>query len=207
MASYYPGNPTEIGYKLLTQRAFSPFRVTPNSAGMDLFSPITVFVKARSSTYINLGVQFQIPQGYYGKIEAKSSLALHYGIQTGAGVIDQDYTGNICIVLFNHSSQDYKINRGDAIAQLIIQPCATLTPVRYQVLPTGHRTRGFGAMDYALRPGVNQHITRTIPTRPPPPRSVAVPHTVQDQVVPTVMPSVICQSSDNTIYTLATNHS
>ena len=183
MAYHYPPTtPTEIGYKLLNSKAFHPFRVTPYSAGLDLFSPTTTTVKAKDSTFIDLHVQFQIPAGYYGKIEAKSSLTFQYGIQTGAGVIDQDYTGSVGVILFNNSVHDYKVTRGDAIAQIIIQPCALPCPVQYQTLPTNYRTFGFGAMDHTVYPRTGRGSGRLI--NPPEPQ-------VGHAMIPNVEPSYV----------------
>lgn len=46
---------------------------------------------------------------------------MKHGIQTGAGVVDRDYTGEVGVVLFNHSDEDFQINKGDRVAQLILE--------------------------------------------------------------------------------------
>ena len=60
-----------------------------------------------------------IPDGYYGRIAPRSSLAWQKHIGVGAGVIDSDYRGNIGVVLFNHSQTELKVEKGTRIAQLI----------------------------------------------------------------------------------------
>lgn len=63
----------------------------------------------------------EIPESCYGRIAARSGLALNHFITVGAGVIDRDYTGNVCVLLFNHSDSDFVVKKGDRIAQLICE--------------------------------------------------------------------------------------
>lgn len=51
----------------------------------------------------------------------RSGLAVKHGIDTGAGVVDADYRGEVCVVLFNNSSEDYTISEGERIAQLVVE--------------------------------------------------------------------------------------
>ena len=78
----------------------------------------------------------------YARIAPRSGLALKKGICIGAGVIDQDYTGPLGVILFNHGQEDFTVTTGDRIAQLILEKCATL-PVR-EVDQIGETTRGTG---------------------------------------------------------------
>jgi dUTP pyrophosphatase len=66
-------------------------------------------------------LQIQVPEGFYGRIAPRSGLALHHHIDIGAGVIDEDYRGNVTVILFNHSDKLFVINRGDCVAQLICE--------------------------------------------------------------------------------------
>ena len=59
----------------------------------------------------------ELPRGCYGRIAARSGMALFHHISVGAGVIDEDYRGNIGVLLFNHWDTPFVINRGDRIAQ------------------------------------------------------------------------------------------
>jgi len=65
-----------------------------------------------------------VPPGTYGRIAPRSSLALKHHIYISAGVIDRDYTGPVGILMVNHGSQDFKVNLGDRIAQLILERIA-----------------------------------------------------------------------------------
>lgn len=103
--------------------AFTPVRAHDTDAGADLRSPIDVVVPARSSRVIDTGVHIQLPHGYVGMLKSKSGLNVKHGI-TSEGVIDEGYTGQIKVKLYNHSNKTYGIERGDKITQLVIIPCA-----------------------------------------------------------------------------------
>ena len=62
-----------------------------------------------------------VPPGTYGRIAPRSGLALKRNIDIGAGVIDEDYTGPVGVLMINNGSQDFKVNLGDRIAQLILE--------------------------------------------------------------------------------------
>ena len=66
-----------------------------------------------------------MPTGCYGRIAPRSGLALKKFIDVGAGVVDEDYRGELGVVLFNFGEGDFKINMGDKIAQLIFEKIKT----------------------------------------------------------------------------------
>lgn len=80
--------------------------------------------------------------GCYGRIAPRSGLAWKNHIDVGAGVIDEDYRGNIGVVLFNHSDQEFKVTKGDRIAQLICQRIDY--PVLQEVTNLDNTSRGAG---------------------------------------------------------------
>ena len=131
----------------LSEFAILPERATPRSAGLDLFSPRDRIVRSNETIRIDLDLQIDIPFGYYGKLESKSGLAFDHSIHVCAGIIDEDYTGNISVVLYNLGRLHHCIKRGDAIAQMIIQPCICPMLMEVVELPQGPRTEGFGALD------------------------------------------------------------
>ena len=71
------------------------------------------------------GLAIAIPPDYYGRIAPRSGLALKKFIDVGAGVIDSDYRGEIGVVLFNFGNDDFVVNMGDKIAQLIFERIKT----------------------------------------------------------------------------------
>jgi dUTP pyrophosphatase len=102
----------------MTEDALPPERVTPRSAGFDLRSP-RVVIPARGKSLIATNLRIQIPAGHCGRIAPRSGLAFFHHITIGAGVIEEDYRGNVGVLLFNHSNYPYFVRRGDKIGQLI----------------------------------------------------------------------------------------
>ena len=66
------------------------------------------------------GLAVALPVGTYARIVPRSGLAIHNFIDVGTGVVDSDYWGEIKVVLFNHSAEDFRVQAGDQIAQLIL---------------------------------------------------------------------------------------
>lgn len=104
---------------VLNKEALKPTRAHKDDAGLDLYSPISCIVKAKDSVVIDTGVHVELPKGTAGFLKSKSGLNINYGI-TSDGVVDVGYTGSIKVKLYNHSSKDYAIVRGDKITQLVV---------------------------------------------------------------------------------------
>ena len=99
--------------------AFAPERAHGTDAGLDLRSPKDVTVPAHGSAIIDTGVHVEIPFSCAGFLKSKSGLNVKHGI-TSEGVIDTGYTGSVVAKLYNNSSKDYHIKRGDKITQLVV---------------------------------------------------------------------------------------
>ncbi|MFW6287439.1 MAG: dUTP diphosphatase [bacterium] len=91
-------------------------------AGIDLLSAEDTILKTGTHKLIKTGLKIAIPQGYGGFVYPRSGLALKHGITVlnADGVIDPGYRGELGVILINHGKEDFKINKGDRIAQLII---------------------------------------------------------------------------------------
>jgi deoxyuridine 5'-triphosphate nucleotidohydrolase len=134
--------------KLLTSTAKAPTRGTPGSAGYDIYADddMCECVEPGHITVVSTGIAVQIPKGFVGLIQPRSGLAFNYGIDTLAGVIDSDYTGEIKVMLttYDDTSSLY-IYKGDRIAQLVIVPCYTYPlEVVDQFESTERGDNGFG---------------------------------------------------------------
>eukprot|EP00005_Dracoamoeba_jomungandri_P010024 CAMPEP_0174266000 /NCGR_PEP_ID=MMETSP0439-20130205/28627_1 /TAXON_ID=0 /ORGANISM="Stereomyxa ramosa, Strain Chinc5" /LENGTH=117 /DNA_ID=CAMNT_0015352723 /DNA_START=38 /DNA_END=388 /DNA_ORIENTATION=+ len=105
----------------LNSDAKLPFRATDGSCGYDIFSAENTTVPPRGKGMISTGLTMAIPPGHYGRIAPRSSLAWRNFIDTGAGVIDSDYRGEVKVILFNHSEEEFDVKIGDKICQLIIE--------------------------------------------------------------------------------------
>lgn len=106
----------------LDRGAFIPVRAHGTDAGADLRTPVGTIIPAMGSCVIDTGVHIQLPHGYVGMLKSKSGLNVMYDI-TSEGVIDEGYTGQIRVKLYNNGDVPYKIKRGDKITQLVIMPC------------------------------------------------------------------------------------
>jgi len=78
-------------------------------------------VPAEGKEVIPTDLQIKLPYWYYGRIAPITNLASSHHISIGAGVIDADFRGNLCVLQFNHSKYPYNISRGDKIATLICE--------------------------------------------------------------------------------------
>lgn len=72
-------------------------------------------------TLVRTGVTVELPEGTYGRVTSRSGLSLNHGIEVGAGTIDRDYKGEIRVLLYNHSNEDFVVKPYDRCAQLIIE--------------------------------------------------------------------------------------
>ena len=94
------------------------------SAGHDLFALEDFTIEAHNQTMVNTGITMKMPPGHYGQIAPRSGLAAKNSIAVMAGIIDEDYTGELKVILFNHSGNQFTGKKNQAIAQLIIIPYA-----------------------------------------------------------------------------------
>ena len=102
-----------------------PTRSTAGSAGYDLFSTEDKMVYAGGQAMIDVGINIKVPPGTYGRVAPRSGLAVKHGIDVLAGVIDEDYRGDVKVVLINHGDKDYMVSVFDRVAQLIIEKIET----------------------------------------------------------------------------------
>lgn len=107
--------------KKLSDNATVPTRGSELAAGLDLYSAVDIIIPSHGKSVVMTDISISIPEGYYGRIAPRSGLAAKHFIDVGAGVIDQDYRGNIGVVLFNFSDKEFVVKKGDRIAQLILE--------------------------------------------------------------------------------------
>jgi len=132
----------KLRIKKLHEDAKLPVYANPGDAGMDLFSREDYILKAGERYTFKIGIVMEIPEGHYGSVRDKSGLASKFGLTTQAGVVDASYRGEIGIVLYNSSKEDYKINKGDKIAQMVIQPI--INPEIEEISELSETRRGDG---------------------------------------------------------------
>lgn len=128
----------------LDEGATLPTRGDPFAAGLDLYALEDCTV-GKIQRLVKTGVHMAIPEGYWGNIRSRSSLAYKHGVFTEAGVIDSSYRGPIGVVMYCING-DYEIKKGDRVAQLIIETHSSMNPVQVDSLPETQRGQGgFGS--------------------------------------------------------------
>lgn len=113
----------EIKIKLLSELGKIPTKGTDFSAGYDLYAAENGEIDPLKRCLIKTNISIAIPKGYYGRIAPRSGLAYKNGIDVMAGVIDSDYRGDVGVILYNTGIEVFSFNRGDRIAQLVIEKC------------------------------------------------------------------------------------
>ncbi len=114
----------------LVPHATLPARSTSGAAGYDLFSTDSYVVLPGRRVVVSTGISVQLPPGTYGRVAPRSGLAVKHGLDTLAGVIDPDYTGEVKVVLQNLDvNQPFVIRPGYRIAQLILEKFETVDVV------------------------------------------------------------------------------
>lgn len=101
--------------------AYMPERAHKTDAGLDVRSYENRLVKAHGGALLHTGLHVQLPHVTAGLLVSKSGLNVKHGI-TSTGLIDEGYTGEIMVKLYNHSDSDYLVNAGDKISQLVVIP-------------------------------------------------------------------------------------
>jgi dUTP pyrophosphatase len=142
--------------KKLHSNAILPTRAYPDDAGYDLYSLEKGVIPARGRGIVSTGISIKIrlinTVNYYASIRSRSGLSAKHGIEVGAGVIDASYRGEIKVVLFNHSDNDFEYDQGAKIAQMIIQrheaPALLSEVAEFQDDENIRGRAGFGSTGY-----------------------------------------------------------
>jgi dUTP pyrophosphatase len=114
----------DVGYEMLDEDVKSPSYAYETDSGFDLFSTIDTVLKPLERALIPTGLKIDIPENYEVQVRTKSGLAFTRGLMVlnSPGTVDQGYTGEIKVILFNASSEENKIEKGTKIAQAVVCP-------------------------------------------------------------------------------------
>lgn len=126
--------------KFLSSSGRLPKRADVGAAGYDLYAAYDKVIPSKGRALIGTGIAIRIPTGTYGRVASRSGLSFKYGLEVGGGVIDESYRGEVGVILYNHSEQDYEVKDGDRIAQLILERIET--PEVKEVLELKETERG-----------------------------------------------------------------
>ena len=137
----------QLKVKLIHDKAILPHYAHPGDAGLDLFSVERKVIPPGESGLIHTGIVIQLPPNSEAQVRPRSGLALKHGIGlvNSPGTIDSDYRGEIKIILFNFGKTPFVINRGDRVAQMVINRVERVTLIERENLETTERgSGGFG---------------------------------------------------------------
>jgi dUTP pyrophosphatase len=126
--------------KKLVGDATVPRRATELAAGYDISASEDAKIPSHGRFAVSTGISIGLPGGTYGRIAPRSGLAYKFGIDVLAGVIDADYRGEVKVILYNFGEHPFVIQKGDRIAQLIIEK--NETPDVMIVADIGDTVRG-----------------------------------------------------------------
>jgi dUTP pyrophosphatase len=125
-----------------------PSYQSKHAAGLDLVAAVPreepVKLPPGARALIPTGLALELPSGYEAQVRPRSGLALKHGVTllNSPGTIDADYRGEVMVILINHGTEPFLVQRGDRIAQLVIAPVASVEIVAVEVL--GGTVRGPG---------------------------------------------------------------
>jgi dUTP diphosphatase len=125
-----------------------PAYAKPGDAGLDLRASEAATLEPGDRRLVSTGVAIAIPEGHAGLVLPRSGLAMHKGVTVlnAPGLIDSGYRGELKVLLINHGAEAVAIERGERIAQLVIQPVAHARLVEVERLPDSARGGGgFGS--------------------------------------------------------------
>jgi dUTP pyrophosphatase len=123
-----------------------PIRGSNLAAGIDIMANQDMIIPSGGRSPINTGIALVAPPGTYARIALRSGLAVKHGIDIGAGVIDEDFRGEIKVVLINSSTIPFQVGPGDRIAQLILEKILRAVPEKTKDLSEMIRgSQGFGS--------------------------------------------------------------
>jgi dUTP pyrophosphatase len=152
-----------------------PAYQTAGAAGMDLLAAIDddepVLLKPGERELIPTGLVLELPKGHEAQVRPRSGLALKHGVTVlnSPGTIDEDYRGEVMVMLINLGAAAFVITRGERIAQMIVSPVTRADLlVRVAVSATARGAGGFGSTGTARRrkDGKKSRATKTTARRP-----------------------------------------
>lgn len=119
--------------------------MTLGSAGFDVYSNEEVVLRPGEVKLVGTGFFLEVPEGFEVQVRPRSGLSLKkILIPNSPGTIDSDYRGEVKIILFNASDEDFKVSKGDRIAQLVLAGVFHFDLVESELSETTRGDGGFG---------------------------------------------------------------
>ncbi|MBL7114299.1 MAG: dUTP diphosphatase [Kiritimatiellae bacterium] len=137
--------------KRLSEDAVVPHYAHPGDAGLDLFSIEHRELASGASALVKTGISIQLPPGTEAQVRPRSGMALKHAVTVlnTPGTIDEGYRGEVGVILINHGSDAFVVEKGMKIAQMIIKPVITADIEEVDELSDTHRGEGgFGSTGF-----------------------------------------------------------
>jgi len=137
----------KIKIQKISNDAIIPRYAHDADAGMDIYSTEEIVIFPNHRGLVPTGIKVEIPKGYEIQIRPKSGLAIKHGITilNTPGTIDSGYRGEIKVIVINHSSKHYKIEKGQKIAQIILNKIEKIKFTETKLGKTKRGEGGFGS--------------------------------------------------------------
>ena len=137
-----------VKFKKLIDYAI-PFKYTrEGDACMDMYSVEDTIIEPNSTEIVSTGIALEIPIGFEGIVRGRSGLASN-GIQVHLGTIDENYVGDIGIIITNNSSKLFYVTKGAKLAQFTIKPVYRIDLVEVQKIKDTERGEsGYGSSGF-----------------------------------------------------------
>jgi dUTP pyrophosphatase len=138
-------NEAIVKFKKLNKDAKDLTIAYKGDACSDIYSIEEKIIAARGFEEVNIGMAFELPEGWEMQIRTRSSFG-RKGLQCHMGTVDEGYRGYISVFIYNHTDRDYKIGKGDKIAQVAIRPVPKIIFQEVQeLIPSERGEKGFGS--------------------------------------------------------------
>lgn len=139
----------KVSIKKLTPNAKIPKKMTPHSAGLDVYSANTedIIIEPNKLALVSCGFAIALPIGFEAQIRPRSGLALKHqiGVLNSPGTIDSDYRGEVKVILFNFGDENFVVTPNSRIAQMVISKHESVDFTEVETLDeTARGAGGFG---------------------------------------------------------------
>jgi len=126
--------------------AVLPAKNFPSDSGWDLVAVEDTVIPANGRNTVPVGLKLAyLESGYWLSVESRSGLSFKHGILAHPGIIDQNYRGDLGVLLYNHNAADYNVKKGDRIAQLVLHYNIDINVGWGTVQSTDRGEKGFGS--------------------------------------------------------------
>lgn len=146
---FVPDTVMTVKFKKLHEKAILPERMSEKASGLDLFAHFLHeehegMILPHSREVVGTGVAVQLPEGYEGQIRSRSGMAAKQGVfvLNSPGTIDEDYRGELLVILYNTTDKIVKLKYGDRIAQFVVSKVVRLSHIEVAELSVTKRGGG-----------------------------------------------------------------